>query len=161
MISGLANYLQYYVHRQDLRGPGLGAAPPDPRVSIRGGALHLPTRRALRHDGPLDLQAPVGARKRGPGIEHPPRPIRPLPPDSRPSCEQSHRLRLRALPRGRTLEERVTRAREGPQTRGRDQMRNPVWRIDGAGANALEGRVVWAPAKSMWNSLMFAVALGL
>jgi fatty-acid desaturase len=40
-------------------------------------------------------------------------------------------------------------------------MRNPVWRIDGAGANALEGTVVWAPAKSMWNSLMFAVALGL
>ena len=40
-------------------------------------------------------------------------------------------------------------------------MRNPVWRIDAVGANALEGRVGWAPAKSMWNSLMFAVALGL
>jgi len=40
-------------------------------------------------------------------------------------------------------------------------MRKPVWRIDGAGASALEGRVVWAPAKSLWNTLLFAVALGL
>ena len=37
-------------------------------------------------------------------------------------------------------------------------MRKPVWRIDGTDANAEEGTVVWAPAKSLWNSLMYAVA---
>jgi fatty-acid desaturase len=40
-------------------------------------------------------------------------------------------------------------------------MRNPVWRIDATGASAEEGTVVWAPAKSLWNSLMYALAIGL
>lgn len=40
-------------------------------------------------------------------------------------------------------------------------MRRRVWRIDGTGANAVEGRVVWSPFKSMWHSLMYAIALGL
>ena len=40
-------------------------------------------------------------------------------------------------------------------------MRNKVWRIDGTGANAIEGKVVWAPSKSLWNSMLYAVALGL
>jgi hypothetical protein len=33
-------------------------------------------------------------------------------------------------------------------------MRKDVWRIDGSGANAVEGRVVWAPKKSIWNTFM-------
>ncbi len=40
-------------------------------------------------------------------------------------------------------------------------MRNEVWRIDGRGANADHGIVVWAPGKSLWNSAMFLLALGL
>ncbi len=31
--------------------------------------------------------------------------------------------------------------------------------MSGAGANATDGRVVWAPAKSLWNTTMFAIAL--
>ena len=38
-------------------------------------------------------------------------------------------------------------------------MRREVWRVDGTDANAVEGRVVWAPAKSLWNSAMLAGAL--
>src|SRR5687768_12301264 len=38
-------------------------------------------------------------------------------------------------------------------------MRKEVWRVDGTGASATEGRVVWAPAKSLWNSSMLAGAL--
>jgi len=38
-------------------------------------------------------------------------------------------------------------------------MRKGVWRVKGEGANATEGRVVWAPAKSLWNSAMIATAL--
>lgn len=34
-----------------------------------------------------------------------------------------------------------------------------MWRIDGTGANAVDGRVVWAPLKSAWNSTMYALAL--
>src|SRR5664279_2415782 len=37
-------------------------------------------------------------------------------------------------------------------------MRNDVWRIDAAGANADDGVVIWAPAKSLWNSAMFLTA---
>jgi stearoyl-CoA desaturase (delta-9 desaturase) len=40
-------------------------------------------------------------------------------------------------------------------------MRKNVWRIDGQGANAVQGRVVWAPRKSMWNTTMFVLAIGL
>ena len=40
-------------------------------------------------------------------------------------------------------------------------MRAGVWRIDGRGADASEGEVVWAPAKSIWNTAMFGLALGL
>ena len=40
-------------------------------------------------------------------------------------------------------------------------MRNAVWRIDGRRADATAGEVVWAPAKSLWNTTMFALALGL
>ena len=40
-------------------------------------------------------------------------------------------------------------------------MRNEVWRIDGRGANASDGEVVWAPAKSIWNTAMFLLAFGL
>jgi hypothetical protein len=35
-------------------------------------------------------------------------------------------------------------------------MRKDVWRVDGRGADAVLGRVVWAPAKSIWNSTMYA-----
>ena len=38
-------------------------------------------------------------------------------------------------------------------------MRKNVWRVDGTGANATEGSVVWAPAKSLWNTAMFGTAL--
>src|SRR6185295_14467369 len=38
-------------------------------------------------------------------------------------------------------------------------MRKDVWRVDGNGANASDGRVVWAPAKASWNGGMIAVAL--
>ncbi|MGH8177966.1 MAG: acyl-CoA desaturase [Steroidobacter sp.] len=38
-------------------------------------------------------------------------------------------------------------------------MMKEVARIDGRGANALQGAVVWSPAKSLWNSTMLAVAL--
>jgi fatty-acid desaturase len=40
-------------------------------------------------------------------------------------------------------------------------MRKGVWRIDGQGADALHGRVVWAPKKSLWNSVVFVLAVGL
>ena len=40
-------------------------------------------------------------------------------------------------------------------------MRKEVWRIDGHGANAIHGRVVWAPAKSVWNSTMLVLAVAL
>ena len=38
-------------------------------------------------------------------------------------------------------------------------MRNGVWRIDERGANADDGRVVWAPFKSLWNTAMYAIAV--
>lgn len=38
-------------------------------------------------------------------------------------------------------------------------MRKNVWRVDGSGASAAEGRVVWAPAKSIWNHAMLALAM--
>lgn len=38
-------------------------------------------------------------------------------------------------------------------------MRKNVWRIDGQGANAVEGQVVWAPMKSIWNTTIFALAI--
>jgi len=38
-------------------------------------------------------------------------------------------------------------------------MRKGVWRIDGRGANADEGEVVWAPFKSPWNTAMYGIAL--
>jgi len=38
-------------------------------------------------------------------------------------------------------------------------MRKGVWRVTGLGANATEGRVVWAPAKSLWNTAMLMTAL--
>jgi fatty-acid desaturase len=38
-------------------------------------------------------------------------------------------------------------------------MRQGVWRIDGRGASADAGAVVWAPFKSLWNSAMYVVAL--
>jgi stearoyl-CoA desaturase (delta-9 desaturase) len=38
-------------------------------------------------------------------------------------------------------------------------MRKDVWRVHGHGASATEGRVVWAPAKSLWNTGMIATAL--
>src|ERR1700738_507823 len=37
-------------------------------------------------------------------------------------------------------------------------MRKGVWRIDGEGANAVEGQVVWAPMKSLWNTCMLFLA---
>jgi fatty-acid desaturase len=40
-------------------------------------------------------------------------------------------------------------------------MRRNVWRIDGRGANAVRGCVVWAPRKSLWNSGVFILAIGL
>jgi len=38
-------------------------------------------------------------------------------------------------------------------------MRNGVWRVDGTGADAVHGRVIWAPVKSLWNSTMYGGAL--
>ena len=38
-------------------------------------------------------------------------------------------------------------------------MRRDVWRVQGDGASATAGRVVWAPAKSTWNTSMILVAL--
>ncbi|TAG25764.1 MAG: acyl-CoA desaturase [Burkholderiales bacterium] len=38
-------------------------------------------------------------------------------------------------------------------------MRKKVWRIDGSGANATDGQVVWSPAKSIWNLAMFVCAI--
>jgi sn-1 stearoyl-lipid 9-desaturase len=38
-------------------------------------------------------------------------------------------------------------------------MRKGVWRIDAKGADAVNGRVVWSPAKSLWNTAVFALAL--
>jgi fatty-acid desaturase len=38
-------------------------------------------------------------------------------------------------------------------------MRRHVWRVNGDGASASEGRVVWAPAKSAWHTAMFGTAL--
>jgi len=40
-------------------------------------------------------------------------------------------------------------------------MRKNVWRIDDQGANAVDGVVVWAPGKSIWNTLMVGLAIGL
>ena len=40
-------------------------------------------------------------------------------------------------------------------------MRKDVWRVDGRGANAADGHVVWAPAKSLWNSAMYVGAIAL
>jgi fatty-acid desaturase len=40
-------------------------------------------------------------------------------------------------------------------------MRKDVWRIDGQTANAVHGRVVWAPGKSLWNCAIFALAISL
>jgi stearoyl-CoA desaturase (delta-9 desaturase) len=38
-------------------------------------------------------------------------------------------------------------------------MRKSVWRIDGRGANAVDGQVVWAPRKSIWNTTIFLLAI--
>lgn len=38
-------------------------------------------------------------------------------------------------------------------------MRKGVWRVDGRGANADDGDVVWAPFKSLWNTAMYAIAI--
>ncbi len=38
-------------------------------------------------------------------------------------------------------------------------MRKTVWRIDATGANAVHGRVVWAPFKSIWNTAMVCAAV--
>jgi sn-1 stearoyl-lipid 9-desaturase len=38
-------------------------------------------------------------------------------------------------------------------------MMNEVHRIDGTNANAYEGRVVWSPAKSLWNGSMMLIAV--
>ncbi|MFL6547699.1 MAG: acyl-CoA desaturase [Povalibacter sp.] len=40
-------------------------------------------------------------------------------------------------------------------------MMKPVARMDGRGASALEGRVVWSPAKSLWNMAMLTCTIGL
>jgi fatty-acid desaturase len=40
-------------------------------------------------------------------------------------------------------------------------MRRDVWRVDGTSADATQGRVVWSPVKSLWNSSMLAAALTL
>ena len=40
-------------------------------------------------------------------------------------------------------------------------MRKAVWRIDGVGADAEHGAVVWAPKKSLWNTTMVLVAVAL
>lgn len=38
-------------------------------------------------------------------------------------------------------------------------MRNGVWQIDGSNADATQGRVIWSPVKSIWNTLMYAGAI--
>lgn len=38
-------------------------------------------------------------------------------------------------------------------------MRREVWRVSGEEASATEGRVVWAPTKSLWSTSMIAIAL--
>jgi len=38
-------------------------------------------------------------------------------------------------------------------------MRKNVWRIDGRGANAVDGEVVWAPRKSIWNTTIVLLAI--
>ena len=38
-------------------------------------------------------------------------------------------------------------------------MRTGVWRVDDTGANADQGRVVWSPFKSIWNTAMYAIAI--
>jgi fatty-acid desaturase len=38
-------------------------------------------------------------------------------------------------------------------------MRKNVWRIDDTGANAVQGRVVWGPKKSIWNTCMVLGAI--
>ena len=38
-------------------------------------------------------------------------------------------------------------------------MMRPVARMDGRGADAVAGRVVWSPAKSLWNMTMLASAI--
>jgi fatty-acid desaturase len=38
-------------------------------------------------------------------------------------------------------------------------MRKNVWRINAEGANADEGKVVWAPFKSLWNTSMYLIAI--
>jgi len=38
-------------------------------------------------------------------------------------------------------------------------MRTGVWRIDGSGANADDGKVVWSPFKSIWNTAMYSIAI--
>jgi sn-1 stearoyl-lipid 9-desaturase len=48
-----------------------------------------------------------------------------------------------------------------PDGTGDGIMRKEVWRVDGQGANALQGRVIWAPAKSLWNSTMYVGAIAL
>jgi hypothetical protein len=40
-------------------------------------------------------------------------------------------------------------------------MRRDVWRVDGREASAVRGNVVWAPAKSLWNSSMYIGAMAL
>jgi fatty-acid desaturase len=40
-------------------------------------------------------------------------------------------------------------------------MRKGVWRVDAGAANAVDGNVAWAPAKSLWNMSMYACAIGL
>jgi fatty-acid desaturase len=40
-------------------------------------------------------------------------------------------------------------------------MRRNVWRVDGASASATEGKVVWSPAKSLWNTSMLCAAIAL
>lgn len=38
-------------------------------------------------------------------------------------------------------------------------MRTGVWRIDGSAANADDGKVVWSPFKSIWNTAMYSIAI--
>jgi fatty-acid desaturase len=38
-------------------------------------------------------------------------------------------------------------------------MMKGVFRVDGTGANACDGRVVWSPAKSLWNTTMMLVTV--
>jgi fatty-acid desaturase len=40
-------------------------------------------------------------------------------------------------------------------------VRKAVWRVNAQGANADEGKVVWAPFKSLWNMAMLVIAVGL